>query len=166
MFRVQSYAYFPTYEKKIVFLHPKRIAMATIKFFRTGSNAPRSQESRREAEDLGVLGEQIASRWLTDRGYAILEKNYHRRRHEVDLIALDGGEVVVVEVKTRSSTAFGTPEEAVDHRKRQTLIRLADNYIRSHRRTEPVRFDILSIVISDGEPDIRHIKNAFNIMQF
>ena len=90
MFRVQSYAYFPTYEKKIVFLHPKRIAMATIKFFRTGSNAPRSQESRREAEDLGVLGEQIASRWLTDRGYAILEKNYHRRRHEVDLIALDG----------------------------------------------------------------------------
>ena len=139
--------------------------MANVKFFRTNAT-PRTLESRQEAKGLGAVGEQLATCWLVDHGYAILEKNYRRGNHELDIIAMDGGELVVVEVKTRSDTLFGAPEDAVDHRKRQILVRMANQYIRSHRWQGTTRFDILSIVTRDGQPDIHHIKDAFNVMNY
>ena len=123
-------------------------------------------ESRQEAKELGVTGEQIATRYLVDKGFVILENNYHNRHKEVDLIALDQGELVFVEVKTRSTDYFMQPEEAVDHQKRQNLIRVANQYIRYHKRTEPVRFDIIAIVKNDKGTRINHIKNAFNVFNY
>ncbi len=126
----------------------------------------RSVESRQEAMAYGVTGEQIATRYLEDHGYVILDRNYRHLHKEVDIIALDHGELAVVEVKTRTSDTLVSPEQAVDHRKRQNIIRAANDYVRRNHRTEPVRFDIIAIVGSGADAEIRHTKNAFNVMNF
>ena len=139
--------------------------MAQVKF-RYAPPKERSVESRQEAKEFGVTGEQMAARYLEDQGYVILDRNYRKGHKEVDIIALDQGELVVVEVKTRANEDYFTAEQAVDHRKRQNLIRVANDYVRSHRRTEPLRFDIIAIVGSGANAEIRHTKNAFNVFSY
>ena len=123
-------------------------------------------ESRQEAKELGETGEQIAARYLEEQGCVILERHYRKDHKEVDIIALDHGELAVVEVKTRTSEGVFAAEQAVDHRKRQNIIRVANNYVRRHRRTEPLRFDIIAIVGSGATAEIRHTKDAFNVMNY
>lgn len=126
----------------------------------------RTPEERREALEFGKLGEQMAARYLTDKGYTLLEHNYRRGHLEIDLIALDGDELVIVEVKSRAHDTLLQPEDAVDHKKRQALIRLANEYVKSHDRKENVRFDIISIISNDNGAEIKHIENAYNVMCF
>lgn len=139
--------------------------MALLKFHTPRSNN-RTPEERRESLEFGKLGEQMAARFLTDMGYIILEHNYRRGHLEIDLIALDGDELVIVEVKSRAYDSVLQPEEAVDHKKRQALIRLANEYVKSYNRKENVRFDIVSIVSNANGNEIRHLKNAYNVMSF
>lgn len=139
--------------------------MAHVKF-RFAPPKERSVESRQEAKEYGVTGEQMATRYLEDQGYVILDRNYRLGHQEVDIIALDHGELAVVEVKSRNSEDYFTAEQAVDHRKRQHIIRVANNYVRRHNRTEPVRFDIIAIVGSGANAEIRHTKGAFNVFNF
>ena len=134
--------------------------------FRFAPQKERSVESRQEAKEFGVTGEQMAARYLEDQGYVILDRNYRRGHKEVDIIALDHGELAVIEVKTRANEDYFTAEQAVDHRKRQNIIRVANNYVRSHHRTEPLRFDIIAIVGSGATAEIRHTKDAFNIFNY
>lgn len=126
----------------------------------------RSIQSRQESKDFGETGEQIASRYLEEHGCVVLDRHYRHGHKEVDIIALDHGELAVVEVKTRSSDDVLSPEQAVDHQKRQNIIRVASDYVRSHHRTEPLRFDIIAIVNTDGQIRINHIKDAFNVMNY
>ena len=139
--------------------------MALLKF-RFAPPKERSVENRQEAKEFGVLGEQIATRYLEDQGYVILDRNYRRGHKEVDIIALDHGEIAVVEVNTRSNEEYFTAEQAVDHQKRQNIIRVANNYVRRYHRSEPIRFDIIAIVGNGPHAEIRHTKNAFNIMNY
>lgn len=139
--------------------------MALLKFH-TQRTDTRTQEQRRKALEFGQTGEQMAARFLTDLGYIILEHNYRRGHLEIDLIALDGDELVIVEVKSRAYDSILQPEEAVDHKKRQALIRLANEYVKSYNRKENVRFDIVSIVSNTNGTEIRHLKNAYNVMSF
>ena len=139
--------------------------MALLKFH-TQRTDTRTQEERRKALEFGQTGEQMAARFLTDLGYSILEHNYRRGHLEIDLIALDGDELVIVEVKSRAYDNILQPEEAVDHKKRQALIRLANEYVKNHNRRENVRFDIVSIVSNTNGTEIRHLKNAYNVMSF
>ena len=139
--------------------------MALLKFHTQRTNT-RTQEERRKALEFGQTGEQMAARFLTDLGYIILEHNYRRGHLEIDLIALDGDELVIVEVKSRAYDSILQPEEAVDHKKRQALIRLANEYVKNHNRRENVRFDIVSIVSNTNGTEISHLKNAYNVMSF
>jgi putative endonuclease len=139
--------------------------MALLKFH-THRTDGRTREERRKALEFGQTGEQMAARFLTDLGYIILEHNYRRGHLEIDLIALDGDELVIVEVKSRAYDSILQPEEAVDHKKRQALIRLANEYVKNHNRRENVRFDIVSIVSNTNGTEIRHLKNAYNVMSF
>lgn len=139
--------------------------MALLKFH-TQRTDGRTQEERRKALEFGQTGEQMAARFLTDLGYIILEHNYRRGHLEIDLIALDGDELVIVEVKSRAYDSVLQPEEAVDHKKRQALIRLANEYVKSNNRKENVRFDIVTIVSKEGGAEIKHLKNAYNVMSF
>lgn len=139
--------------------------MALLKFH-TQRTDNRTPEERREALEFGKIGEQMAAKYLTDKGYIILEHNYRRGHLEIDLIALDGDNLVIVEVKSRAYDTVLQPEDAVVHKKRLALIRLANEYVKTHGRKENVRFDIVSIVSNANGTEIKHLKNAYNVMCF
>jgi putative endonuclease len=110
---------------------------------------------------LGKKGEDIAVRFLTAKGYRIIERNWRTGRDEIDIIAYDGNILVIVEVKTRSTDFFGEPEEAVTERKQKFLVRAAEEYVNRKEIDSEIRFDIISIIIEQGKETIRHIEEAF-----
>jgi putative endonuclease len=111
--------------------------------------------------ELGKKGEQMALEWLIQKGYVILETNWRFEKAEVDIIARDADELVIVEVKTRSTAFFGEPEEAVDATKERLLVGAAEAYVEMKNLDMDVRFDIIAIVIQSGKASIRHIRDAF-----
>jgi putative endonuclease len=110
---------------------------------------------------LGKRGEKEALKMLISKGYEILEINWRHKRDELDIIAREGNELVIVEVKTRSTDYFGDPEESVGELKMQRLVRAADEYIEQNEIELECRYDIVSIIIKDNNINIRHIKDAF-----
>ena len=111
--------------------------------------------------EFGKLGEEIAVQYLVDKGYEILERNWHNVHKEVDIIAKDGRFLVIVEVKTRQTDEYGNPDIAVTRKKQRMLIAAANSYIFQKHLEIETRFDIISIVFRDGEPVIEHIEDAF-----
>lgn len=112
---------------------------------------------------LGNRGERIAASFLRKQGCQIIEKNYHSFLGEIDIVAKEGESIVFVEVKTRRSTDFGLPQEALSYDKRRRLSKLALNYL-AHRRIEGsnCRFDVVSILMDNNKvKHIELIKNAF-----
>jgi putative endonuclease len=81
------------------------------------------------ARDIGALGEKIAAEYLTGLGYMIRERNFRLREGEIDIIAEKDEFLVFIEVRTRTSTSYGTPEESVTAQKKERLIALAEAYI-------------------------------------
>jgi putative endonuclease len=111
--------------------------------------------------ELGRKGEELATNYLTGKGYKILEKNWRQGRNEIDIIARDANYIVIVEVKTRETNIFAEPEMSVTRDKQKALIRAANAYILHKNIHDEVRFDIVSIVISKGKEQINHIEDAF-----
>lgn len=110
----------------------------------------------------GKLGEQYACRFLEVHGYTVLERNWRKGRHELDIIARTARELVIIEVKTRTSEQHGQPEEAVKKGKRGLLIKGANAYIQDTNCPLPIRFDIISVILHpSGKPFIHHITDAF-----
>ena len=110
----------------------------------------------------GRKGEDLAAGFLEDAGYRILTRNYVYNKKEIDIVARDKNEIVFVEVKERATEQFGMPYEAVNKRKQQNIISVADNYIRRYNIDLEARFDIISITLNPFlPPKIVHIKNAF-----
>ena len=115
-----------------------------------------------EHNELGHLGEKLAKDYLVAKGYQIVEQNWVCGHKEIDIIALDGKELVIVEVKTRRVTYLVDPEETVDKYKQRFLIWAAEAYIERNNLDVDVRFDIVAIVIDkNNEHRIDHIENAF-----
>jgi putative endonuclease len=99
----------------------------------------------------GRMGEDLAHRYLRRRGYTVVARNYRPRSGpgEIDLVAWHGDRLVFVEVKTRASVEFGTPDRAVDEDKRVALERAAREYARrANVGWEKTRFDIVSVVLA------------------
>lgn len=109
----------------------------------------------------GFEGEGLAITFLEKKGYQLLERNYRYKRSEIDLIVKKDNWLVFVEVKTRSSTAFGFPEEFVDYKKAEKILEGADQYMYEANWNGNVRYDIVSIVLKEGEPEIHHFEDAF-----
>jgi putative endonuclease len=115
--------------------------------------------------DIGDRGEDLAASFLEDAGYRVLERNYRFARNEVDLVCFDprkGGEIVFVEVKTRSGTGYGPPEASVTEEKRSALIEVSRAYLHERQlEGAPARFDVVGILLAEGDPQIEHHENAF-----
>lgn len=111
--------------------------------------------------ELGIKGEDIAARYLEDAGYTILERNWRSGHKEIDLVARKEDQLIIIEVKTRSGTGFGDPEDAVTDKKIRRIVSAADAYLRHGNLELPVRFDIITIIDNNGHTDIRHIEEAF-----
>jgi putative endonuclease len=105
----------------------------------------------------GRAGEERAARFLQDAGYRVVQRNLRLPGGEIDLLCRDGETVVFVEVKARTSRAFGTAVSAVDARKRRTIRRLAADYVQIVAPNAPVRFDVVAV---DGDRMTLH-RNAF-----
>ena len=98
----------------------------------------------------GKSGEAMAYRHLRKLGYTVVARNYRTRdgRGEVDLVAWEGEQLVFVEVKTRTREEFGAPESAIDSRKRQHIIRAAEDYLRrAGLERACARFDTVSVIL-------------------
>lgn len=108
----------------------------------------------------GYEYEQKAAKYLEQKGYRILESNYNSRTGEIDLVTKDGEYYAFVEVKYRSNTKQGLPEEAVDYRKMRRITLTAQHYFVHHKLSEftPCRFDVVVIL----KEEIRLIQNAFD----
>lgn len=112
--------------------------------------------------ETGARGEQLAEVYLKDHGYEILCRNWRCGHKEIDLIALDNGLLVFVEIKTRSSFRFGFPEEAVTAKKQAHMRFAAEDYLEKNPAYRTVRFDVLSIVFNGAEVvELRHLTDAF-----
>ena len=115
---------------------------------------------------LGNLGEELASQMLQELGYTILDTNYRCRWGEVDIVARDGDGIVFVDVRTRSSGRFGTPEESITGAKTQRLVSTAQEYLQSkHLDSTNWRIDLVAVRMrSDGQlQSIDHLKYAVEL---
>lgn len=110
---------------------------------------------------LGKKGEQLAVDYLQDNGYTIVARNYRFDKAEVDIIAQKKDILAIIEVKTRSSTAFGNPQDFVKPKQIQRLVKAVDEYVTVNNLDVEIRFDIIAIVKDQGKYAIEHLKNAF-----
>src|ERR1700712_4723908 len=125
----------------------------------------------RVKDAVGLFGEDTAATHLTAAGFTILERNWRPApksgtgvRGELDIIARDGDALVIVEVKTRSGTSFGTPAEAVTPDKTRRIRRLAVLWLAANphgRGYGSVRFDVVSVLRTRGGLTIEHLRGAF-----
>ncbi len=112
--------------------------------------------------DLGQWGEQVAADYLAAEGYRIVERDWHDGHRDIDIVAMDCDELVVVEVKTRRANSFTAPEQAVDRQKMKSLATAARAFVKRRRIGLPLRFDIVAVTeTADGKTEINHIKDAF-----
>lgn len=113
-------------------------------------------------DELGQRGERIAERHLLARGWTLLDRNWRCAQGEIDLVLRDGDETVFVEVKTRSSTAFGHPLEAISHAKLARLRRLASIWAEAHPGTGRIRIDAVAVVAPRRAPaTVEHLERVF-----
>lgn len=118
--------------------------------------------ARRAKDDaLGKEGEQAAVDYLKKLGFRILDRNWRCPDGELDIVAVDGGTFVVVEVKTRSGLRYGTPLEAVTARKQRRLRRLAVAWLMMHGVRFPViRVDVIGLVRAGRGFTVEHVRGV------
>lgn len=109
---------------------------------------------------IGQKGEEMAAKFLEEKGYTILETNWRFMNLEADIIAEISKTLVIAEVKTRKSNYFGEPESFVTKQKQKNLIKAANAYVERKQLDLEVRFDIVSVVLNDNT-SIKHIEDAF-----
>lgn len=110
----------------------------------------------------GRHGEDVAVRFLKQQGLQVIAQNVRCPLGEIDIVGRDGKTIVFVEVKSRSSSGYGLPQESVTRSKQRRLTRLAQWYIKSHRlELQPARFDVVAVSWKGGEPEVTWIPNAF-----
>ena len=121
---------------------------------------------------IGDEGEDVAAAYLEAQGLVVLERQYRFERAEVDLVCFEpatayerGGELVFVEVKTRTGLGYGRPEEAVTEAKQRQVIRAAQAYLHERRlEGSPCRFDVVGVLLKgEAEPEVEHFRDAFRI---
>ncbi len=112
-------------------------------------------------QEIGELAEQLAQAHLVKLGYQILDTNYHYGHLELDIVARDGEELVIVEVKARNGIRYEHPSEAVTNNKIKRIVEAADGYIQEKNWQGETRFDIVTIIFFGQNFELEHFKEAF-----
>lgn len=115
-----------------------------------------------DKQALGKWGEMEAIRLLQLEGLQVIEANWTFLHLEIDLVAKDGDQLVIVEVKTRGTNAYGEPEMFVTRAKQKKLIRAANWYMEHKKLTNEVRFDVVGIVKNGNAIMTNYVKDAFS----
>jgi putative endonuclease len=123
------------------------------------------RDSRRRARSLGNFGERVAASHLESKGYEILERNWSTREGEIDIIASRGRDLVFVEVRTRRSRNFGTPEESVTGRKAAHVRAAAAAYVQEHPESPPnQRVDVIALEL-DAKGRVLRVEQIENAIE-
>ncbi len=123
-------------------------------------NKAQAMKDNKHNNQFGKLGEDIASGYLERKGYKILKRNYRHGKVEIDLICDYKGEIIFVEVKTRSSDQMAYPEQAVGKGKQKNIRLAAENFLEEINYRGSTRFDIVAVI--KGEKfEIEHFEDAF-----
>ena len=124
------------------------------------SNLFKKKPDLNDKKSRGDFGEEMACKYIKKNGYKLLEKNFRTKFGEVDLIGIDDDTICFIEVKARSSSDYGNPEEFVTKRKQKRLWKTASIYInKKTHELENYRFDVISVDLENEE--IQIFKNAF-----
>jgi len=120
-------------------------------------------EQRRTAYEFGKSGEEVAIRYLKNKKFRIIRRNFRFLKGEIDIIAYEKKTLVFLEVKARKSKEFGPPEEAVTPSKQRQIRRVAKGFLAKNNLQEvECRFDVLSLFFNDKKGyQINHIQDAF-----
>ena len=113
------------------------------------------------SKQTGTKGEDVAVGFLEKKGYKVLYRNWLYMHKEIDIVAQHNNELIIIEVKTRAAGSLISPLEAVNMKKQRLIIEAANAFIEKHNVNLETRFDIVTIVYSNGKCDIEHIENAF-----
>lgn len=113
--------------------------------------------------ELGKKGEDIAVDFLLKNGYQIIERNWRFQKAEVDIIAQKENVLAIIEVKTRSSSEFGNPQDFVNPKKIKLLVNAVNEYVIFKNLDVKVRFDIIGVIQQNGKTTIEHLEDAFYI---
>lgn len=123
--------------------------------------------STRARKNFGDSAERVAALYLEERGCRILARNFRTRLGEIDLIAMDAGELAFVEVKARRGAAYGAPEEAITPRKQIRMVNLAEAFMAQQKEfaAHSWRIDVVAIELDRAGKVVRinHIKNAVQL---
>lgn len=113
------------------------------------------------SSSVGSNGEELATVFLKGLGYKILQRNFHSRLGEIDIIAKDKNQIVFVEVKSRKKFDFGQPAESINSKKLQAMIKTGQYYLLVNKITDAdYRFDAVEVFLNNfGSNKINHIKN-------
>lgn len=111
--------------------------------------------------DIGKHGEKIAYTFLRKKGYEVLATNFRFEKTEIDIVCKKDKTIVFVEVKTRTTEEHGNPEEAVDAKKQEKIVRTAERFIQVHDMLGDIRFDVVSVITDGKKNKVTHIRDAF-----
>ncbi|QNJ97648.1 YraN family protein [Constantimarinum furrinae] len=111
--------------------------------------------------ELGQIGEQLATDYLSRNGYTILERNFIFQKAEIDIIAQKNKLLIAVEVKTRNSDFFGDPQDFVSKGKIKLLVKAANEYVLKNDLDLEVRFDIIAVLKNKHIESLQHFEDAF-----
>lgn len=114
-----------------------------------------------EPRKTGLWGEIYASRYLREKDYSLLAANFTARSGEIDIVAQYENTICFIEVKTRKEGSFFDPAYAVDSKKEQNVRSTAAAFMAATKMKNPIRFDIIEVIICGEQYKIRHIENAF-----
>lgn len=107
------------------------------------------------------LGEDLACKYFEHKGYKIIDRNFRVRNGEIDIVATFKNTLVFVEVKTRTSSKFGSPLEAITYYKLKSIVKTAQFYKITHRNLPSLmRIDAVSVDLSSQDPKIEHVENV------
>lgn len=112
---------------------------------------------------IGKIGEEIAVKYLQDIGYEIIQRNYSCKLGEIDVIAKYKGELIIIEVKTRTSNLYGQPAEAVNDIKQKHIFKAAQYYLIKNKMEDTlVRIDVIEVYLNKNKTyKLNHIKQVF-----
>jgi len=115
-----------------------------------------------KTQEIGLRGERLAKEYLKTHKYKIVEQNWRYKKAEIDIICSKEDQLIIVEVKTRTSNSFGEPEEFVSQHQQNLLFLAANAYLENNALELELRFDVLAIHIQNEQQyKLKHIENAF-----
>lgn len=112
-------------------------------------------------KDTGNIGEDIVAKYLEEKGYEIIERNFMCKLGEIDIIAQDKDEIVFIEVKTRKILSYGNPADSVNEPKQKHIYKAAEYFLLINNKLDNfTRIDVIEVYLNDTGYKINHIKKA------